>query len=185
MTSFALRIRGEKPEDNDDVEQLGADAFGPGRFARAAFRLREGVPHEQALSFVAMMDAIEGGHEELVGSVRLTRITIGGKPALVLGPLVVARTRKHIGIGRELMHRALFAARQFGHRFVILVGDHPYYAKFGFHKVPHGHITLPGPVDPERILYCEIEPASLADHRGAAMRHDQLAFRSNRPNAER
>ncbi|MCG6858785.1 MAG: N-acetyltransferase [Salaquimonas sp.] len=178
MTSFALRIRAETSDDDETVEQLAADAFGPGRFARAAFRLREGVEHEHSLSFVALMaretvGGHEDGHEELVGSVRLTRILIGGKSALVLGPLIVARTRKNLGIGRELMHRALVKARGERHRLVILVGDYPYYAKFGFEKVPHGRITLPGPADPQRILYCELQAGALADYAGAATRYLQ------------
>ena len=170
MSLFTLRIRAEAPEDDASVEQLSADAFGPGRFARAAFRLREGVEREAALSFVALMKN-GSGVEELVGSVRLTRISIGGQSALVLGPLVVVRARKNLGIGRELMNRALDEARRLGHRFVILVGDYSYYAKFGFHNVPPGRITLPGPADPARILYCELEPGSLAEYRGTATRH--------------
>ncbi|GIL02132.1 MAG: N-acetyltransferase [Alphaproteobacteria bacterium] len=170
MTYFTLRIRAEAPEDFASVEQLGAEAFGPGRFARAAFRLREGVAHEAGLSFVALMKN-GSGVEELVGSVRLTRILIGCRPALVLGPLVVARSRKNLGIGRELMNRALHAAREQGHRLVILVGDQPYYARFGFRPVPAGRITLPGPADPARILYLELEPGALVDHAGAARKH--------------
>ena len=171
MTSFALRIRAEAPQDDDAIEQMSAEAFGPGRFARAAFRLREGVEHEPGLSFVAMMykaqtDEHEG--EELVGSVRLTRILIGNTPALVLGPLIVARSRKNIGIGRELMHRCLLEARRAGHRLVILVGDEPYYGKFGFQKVPPGQITMPGPADPARILYCELAHGALDGVAGQA-----------------
>lgn len=170
MTSFTLRIRAETPEHDEAIARLEAEAFGPGRFARAAFRLREGVEHERTLSFVAFMDRLDGEGEELVGSVRLTAILIGGKPALVLGPLIVARSRKNLGIGRELMHRCLLEALRQGHRFVILVGDYPYYAKFGFHRVPPGRITLPGPVDPGRLLYHELEEGALADHAGPALR---------------
>lgn len=170
MTSFSLRIRAEAPQDDDTVEQLAADAFGPGRFARAAFRLREGVDHERDLSFVALMER-EGagaGEEELVGSIRLTRILIGDVPALVLGPLIVARSRKNIGIGRELMHRSLVEARRLGHRLVVLVGDAPYYGKFGFNRVPPGQITMPGPADPARILYCELVHGALEGVAGQA-----------------
>ncbi|MEC9343132.1 MAG: N-acetyltransferase [Pseudomonadota bacterium] len=173
MTSFSLRIRLESPDDNDTVENLAAEAFGPGRFARAAFRLREGVPHEPSLSFVAMMAGAEGEREELAGSVRLTRIRIGADTALVLGPLIVARSRKNLGIGRELMHRSMLEAGRAGHRLVILVGDEPYYGKFGFRKVPPGRITLPGPADPQRILYCELVPGGLGETRGAASRFVQ------------
>ena len=176
MTSFALRIRAEAPQDDDAIEQMSAEAFGPGRFARAAFRLREGVEHEHALSFVAMMDKVQSdAHEgeELVGSVRLTRILIANTPALVLGPLIVARARKNLGIGRELMHRSLLEARLAGHRLVVLVGDEPYYGKFGFHRVPPGLITMPGPADPARILYCELVHGALDGVSGQARRYVQ------------
>jgi len=170
MTSFSLKIRAETPGDHDDVEQMGAEAFGPGRFARAAFRLREGVAPECALSFVAIMRNGKG-IDELVGSVRLTRILIGDKPALVLGPLVVVPERKNLGIGRELMNRALHEAKLRGHRLVILVGDHAYYSRFGFRLVPRGRIVLPGPADPARILYCELTPRAFVDYRGLARKH--------------
>ena len=173
MTSFQLHIRAETLQDDDAIEQLTAQAFGPGRFSRTAFRLREGVEHEHALSFVAIMEKLDGGGKELVGSVRLTRVLIGEEPALVLGPLVVARARKNLGIGRELMHRSLAEARERGDRFVILVGDHPYYAKFGFHPVPGGRITLPGPVDPDRLLYCALEAGIEARYSGQTRRFVQ------------
>jgi predicted N-acetyltransferase YhbS len=172
MISFTLRIRPETPNLDPAIEALSAKAFGPGRFARAAFRLREGVSHEPDLSFVALMqDAL--GEESLAGSIRLTRILIGKEPALVLGPLIVSPQYKSLGIGRELMNRALFAARNRGEQFVVLVGDEPYYAKFGFKTVPHGQITLPGPADPARTLYCELKEGVLPLYRGRASRHLQ------------
>jgi predicted N-acetyltransferase YhbS len=170
MIYFTLRIRPETPELDAAIEELGAQAFGPGRFARAAFRLREGVSHEPELSFVALMQDAKG-KETLAGSIRLTRILIGGAPALVLGPLVVSPQYKNLGIGRELMNRALYAARARGEAFVILVGDEPYYGKFGFKIVPPGRITLPGPADPMRTLYCELQEGALERYGGAATRH--------------
>ena len=101
MIYFTLRIRPETPDLDAAIETLGAQAFGPGRFARAAFRLREGVRHEPEFSFVALMQDAKG-RESLAGSIRLTRILIGGEPALVLGPLVVSPQYKNLGIGREL-----------------------------------------------------------------------------------
>ena len=86
MSSITLKIAPETAEQNEAVEWLGARAFGPGRFARAAFRLREGVGHERAFSFTAVLEDGNGGHV-LAGSVRLTRILIGDNPALMLGPL--------------------------------------------------------------------------------------------------
>jgi len=170
MIYFTLRIRPETPDLDNAIEALGAEAFGPGRFARAAFRLREGVRHEQDLSFVALMQDARGT-EKLAGSIRLTRIRIGSEPALVLGPLVVSPQYKSLGIGRELMNRALYAARARGDAFVILVGDEPYYGKFGFKVVPHGRITLPGPADPARTLYCELKDGAIERYSGAAGRY--------------
>jgi len=155
------------PEDTAHgaaIESLTAEAFGPGRFTRAAFRLREGVSHEMALSFTAFEQ------DNVVGSVRLTKITIGELEALVLGPLVVAPGLKNNGIGADLMDRAVSTARSAGHRFIILVGDKPYYERFGFDRVPHNQISLPGPVDPTRILYCELQPGCLKDFVGKAER---------------
>lgn len=167
MISFTLRIRPETAELDPAIEALSASSFGPGRFARAAFRLREGVAHEPGLSYVAVMeDAM--GRESLAGSIRLTKISIRELPALLLGPLIVEPRHKSMGIGRELMNRALFAARHRGERFVILVGDEPYYRRFGFKTVPHGQITLPGPADPARTLYCELEEGTLPLYRGLA-----------------
>lgn len=151
MTPLSLiTIRQETPEDEEQIEALGAAAFGPGRYSRAAFRLREGVSSEAELSFVAVLN------DELVGSVKLTRIHIGEEQALVLGPLMVDPQFRKLGVGRELMNRSLFEARRQGHRYVVLVGDLAYYRPFGFERIEPGRITFPGPADPLRILGCEL-----------------------------
>ncbi|MCB1448516.1 MAG: N-acetyltransferase [Nitratireductor sp.] len=172
MSSITLKIAPETAEQNEAVEWLGARAFGPGRFARAAFRLREGVGHERAFSFTAVLEDGNGGHV-LAGSVRLTRILIGDNPALMLGPLVVSPHFKNLGIGRELMNRSLRMVRLAGERFVFLVGDEPYYRKFGFKALPVGRIILPGPADPARMLYCEMQAGALSDYSGMARRFVQ------------
>jgi predicted N-acetyltransferase YhbS len=159
-----IRIRHEHADDDAYVEELGRTAFGPGRFSRAAFRLREGVRHDPELSFVAEFKG------NLVGSVRLTPVLIGGKRALVLGPLMIDPGLKNFGIGRELMNRALVIARHKGHRFVVLVGDYGYYKVFGFEKIPHGQITFPGPANPDRILGCQLQPGVLVDYHGQTTR---------------
>jgi len=97
-------IRLETTEDASDVEALQAEAFGPGRFARTAFRVREGVPHRKDLSFVAWSGSA------LAGSVRLTRVYIGETPSLLLGPLTVAPAFKNRGIGRKLVQTVLETA---------------------------------------------------------------------------
>ncbi len=159
-TSFDIRL--ERSDDNDPIESLHAIAFGPGRFARTAFRLREGVAHEPQLSFVAEQEGI------LIGSVRLTAITIDDCDALLLGPLTVHPNHKSNGAGKGLVARALRAAKSRHHGIVVLVGDAPYYGPLGFERVPVGQITLPGPVDPNRLLAAELETGSLARVNGLA-----------------
>jgi predicted N-acetyltransferase YhbS len=160
MTQLPLVIRSELPGDADPIERLHERAFGPGRFARTAFRLREGAPHLLDLSFTALVGTL------LVGSVRLTPVTAGGVPALVLGPLTVDPAFENRGIGAALMTRSLQAAREAGHGLVLLVGDEAYYGRFGFRRVPPGHLTLPGPVDPARFLVAELRDDSLAAAKG-------------------
>ncbi len=150
MNKFTDIIKPESPEDFDKVEKLAEAAFGPGRFARSAFRLREGVMHEPSLSFT-----LHRG-EKLAGSVKLTKILIGVDMALLLGPLVVLPEYKGGGIGAALMLKAVSAAKNEGYEAIILVGDFDYYRKFGFEQIKHGQIKLPGPADPARILICSL-----------------------------
>ncbi len=164
-TAFAYGL--EQPGHDAEIETIHAEAFGPGRFARAAFRIREGGPHDMALSFAATNPALG----EIAGSVRLTCVTIGGRTgALLLGPLAVRPAYKNIGIGRKLMGIAVDAARAAGHDLVVLVGDPPYYAPFGFKPVPRSQMVFPGPVDPKRVLACELKEGVLAGFSGA-IRH--------------
>ncbi|QFT30732.1 N-acetyltransferase [Roseibium porphyridii] len=139
-------IRPEDITDNDAIEALQAEAFGPGRFARTAFRIREGVPHRPDLSFVGVAGS------QVAGSIRLSPVLIGDADALLLGPLTVSPDFKNRGLGKSLMRTAMDAAAAAGDRVVLLVGDAPYYSPFGFQQVPFGRVTLPGPVDPARLL---------------------------------
>lgn len=156
MTELPLTIALETPDDDAAIDRLHARTFGPGRFARTAFRIREQVGHARALSFTARVGTM------LVGSVRLTPVHIGTAPALLLGPLTVEPPFQSVGIGARLMEVSLEAARAAGHRLVILVGDEPYYARFGFKRVPLGVVTLPGPVDPARLLVAELVDGAFA-----------------------
>src|ERR1700741_4497991 len=126
MSDFSLTIRPETPDDADAIERLVERTFGPGRYAKTAYRLREGGPHALALSFTARIGSL------LVGSVRLTPIRIGETPALLLGPLTAEPPFRERGIGLRLIERALEGAKSKGHRLVVLVGDEPYYGKVGF-----------------------------------------------------
>ncbi|MCT8971917.1 GNAT family N-acetyltransferase [Microbaculum marinisediminis] len=155
LTKPIAEIQYEDLSHLEIVEGLLDEAFGPGRFAKTAYRLREGTVPIPELSFVATLKG------RPIGAVRLSPITIGGAEALFLGPLVVHPDHKNQGYGLTLMNRALHAARQLGHRLVVLVGDAPYYARAGFKPIPPGRVRLPGPVDPNRLLACELVEGSL------------------------
>ncbi|MGQ3675524.1 GNAT family N-acetyltransferase [Xanthobacter sp. TB0139] len=163
MTDLPLSISTEHPDDDPAIERLHARTFGPGRYSRTAFRIRENTPHERSLSFKARVGTM------LVGSVRLTRVRIGNVPALLLGPLTVEPPFQSVGIGAQLMETALDAARGAGHQLVVLVGDEPFYGRFGFRQVPFGRITLPGPVDPARILVAELMPGAMENISGMVL----------------
>ncbi|MBO6816241.1 MAG: N-acetyltransferase [Rhizobiaceae bacterium] len=165
MNINELTITTESKHEHECVEAMAARAFGPGRFARSAFRLREGVPHEASLSFVA-----NGKGGQMFGSVRLTKIMIGDKSALLLGPLVVDPDVKNQGVGAMLMKHAVKAARSAGHELILLVGDLPYYQRFGFAVVPHGQISMPAPVERGRLLFCELVDGVGASYKGDATR---------------
>ena len=142
-------IRAETPDDRGAVEKLVDLAFGPGRFAKTAYRLREGVLPDARLSFVAR----DSAGDSLWGSVRFWPISIGGTPALLLGPLAVVPALRGRGIGISLMQHGIQAAAALNeYGAIVLVGDEPYYAKVGFSRLPTGQVRFPGPVDPNRVL---------------------------------
>lgn len=155
MTDLPLTIRHETQADHPVIEKLHDRAFGPGRYAKTAYRLREGVEPISSLSFVALVGTL------VVGSIRLTPVRIGGAAALLLGPLAVEDAFSSIGIGMRLVQKSVETAKAEGHRLIILVGDEPYYGRAGFKKVPRGHILLPGPVDPDRLLALELQEGAL------------------------
>ena len=160
MTDVSLTILAETDADALPIERLHERTFGPGRYARTAFRIRERVGHRLDLSFTARIGTL------MVGSVRQTPIRIGETPALFLGPVTIEPPFRDRGIGKALIARALAEARSKGQRLVVLVGDAPYYGQFGFKPVPKGQITMPGPVDPARLLVCELSDAAFTDVSG-------------------
>jgi predicted N-acetyltransferase YhbS len=160
MNDLSLTILPESPDDAPAIERLNARTFGPGRFAKTAYRIREEVAHIPELSFTARIGTL------LVGSVRLSPIVIGEAKALLLGPLTVEPPFRSRGIGRALMQRALEEARARGHRLVVLVGDEPYYGRAGFKAIPKGQVTMDGPVDPARLLIAELIPGAFDGVRG-------------------
>jgi predicted N-acetyltransferase YhbS len=154
MSELALTILPETADDALAIERLHERTFGPGRYARTAYRLREGRGHVRDLSFTARVGTL------LVGSVQQTPIRIGGAKALLLGPLTVEPPFRARGVGTALIGRALAAAKTKGHKLVILVGDEPYYGKHGFRPVPKGQTIMPGPVDPARLMVAELVPGA-------------------------
>jgi len=156
MTDLALTILPETLADALAIERLHERTFGPGRYARTAFRIREAGAHLLYLSFTARVGTL------LVGSVRLTPVRVGDAKALLLGPLTIEPPFRERGIGLALMRRALDEARAKGHRLVVLVGDEPYYAKAGFKRIPKGQARMPGPVDPARLLVAELAEGAFA-----------------------
>jgi predicted N-acetyltransferase YhbS len=160
MPDLSLTILPETANDAQAIERLHERTFGPGRHARTAYRIREQRDHRLDLSFTARIGTL------LVGSVRLTAVRVGETPALLLGPLTIEPPFRERGIGQALIERALQAARQKGHRLVVLVGDEPYYKKAGFKRIPKGRVTLAGPVDPARLLVAELADGAFADVSG-------------------
>jgi len=162
MPDIPIQLDSERPVDAQAIERLHERAFGPGRFARTAFRLREGAPPRLDLSFVARISSM------IVGSNRMTEIRIGPNPALLLGPLTVEPAFQSLGLGMTLMEASIAAARSAGHDLVILVGDEPYYGRIGFRRVPPGRVVLPGPVDPARLLVLELKDGAFECVEGVA-----------------
>jgi predicted N-acetyltransferase YhbS len=163
MSDLSLTISPESADDAVAIERLHERTFGPGRYARTAFRIREGVSHQLDLSFTARIGTL------LVGSVRLSPIRVGATKALLLGPLTVEPPFRGRGIARALIDRALKDAKARGHQLVLLVGDEPYYGQSGFKRVPRGRATMPGPVDPGRLLVAELTDGAFEGVSGAIL----------------
>ena len=161
MDDIALTILPETATDAPAIDRLHERTFGPGRYAKTAYRLREQADHRLDVSFTARTGTL------LVGSVRLTPIRIGEARALLLGPLTIEPAFRERGVGQALIDRALAEARTKGEKLVILVGDEPYYGKCGFKRVPAGRVTMPGPVDPARLLVAELADGAFEAVSGA------------------
>ncbi|WP_157016997.1 GNAT family N-acetyltransferase [Mesorhizobium xinjiangense] len=162
----AIAYQAESPAHDPEIELINEEAFGPGRHTRAAYKIREGGPHERHLSFVAL----DG--DRVVATVRLTRVAVGQGRSLLLGPLAVRPSHKERGIGRKLVRMALEAAAADGAHSVILVGDEPYYGPLGFRRIPYKQIVMPRPVDYDRLLIHEIKDGALADLNGDMVHAD-------------
>ncbi|HCX66067.1 N-acetyltransferase [Parvibaculum sp.] len=160
-----FEIEAERPEHGPAIEALLDHSFGPGRYAKTAQRLREGNRPVPELCYVAFSGA--GEKRRMVGALSFWPVIIGGVPGLMLGPLAVDPELRGKGCGIALMEKGLADAKKLGYRLVILVGDAPYYARVGFGPVPHGRLTMPGPVDPSRLLYRELDIGAFGSAKGA------------------
>lgn len=136
-------------------------AFGIARRTKTTYRLREGEQPVEGLSFGLYVDDGTTG-PALRAVISFWHLCIGetGERAIMLGPIAVEPHLQGTGLGTTLIRHSLKQAQRLGHELVILVGDEPYYAPFGFARVPDGRLTLPGPVDPARLLFCELAPGS-------------------------
>ena len=148
-------IRAERSSDVVAREALLDACFGDNRHARTCQRLRDGRAPAEGLALSALVRG------RLVGTVRLWHVSAGGIPALMLGPLAVEASSRKSGAGAALMDHALAAAKARGHRAVILLGDAPYYARFGFSAAKTGELTLPGPFERDRLLGLELTEGAL------------------------
>ena len=156
----------QQPQDQAEIETLLELAFGIGRRAKTSYRLREGNVAAAGLSLVVREEGFG-----LVGSISCWPVLIGEAqtPALLLGPLAIHPQRQNQGIGKSLLHDSLARAKVLGHKLIILIGDAPYYLKAGFQYAPVGQIEMPGPVDPRRLLYLELEVGALTRAQGLAL----------------
>jgi hypothetical protein len=148
-------IRSERASDVVAREALLDACFGADRLKRTCQRLRDGRAPAEGLALSAVREG------RLVGTVRLWHVSAGGIPALLLGPLAVDDTCRKLGVGAALTIRALAAARARGHRAVLLLGDAPYYHRFGFTSAKTGELSLPGEFERDRLLGVELSEGAL------------------------
>ncbi|AXI55667.1 hypothetical protein SuNHUV7_24950 (plasmid) [Pseudoseohaeicola sp. NH-UV-7] len=152
-------LQPEQDEDYWEVEALYDLCFAPGREALSSYRLRDGVPAVADLSLVARdPDGI------LAGAIRFWPVWVGPAPALLLGPVAVHPTRQGEGLGGVLIADSLGLARASGWQRVMLVGDAPYYSRFGFARL--SGVDMPPPTNPERVLGHDLQPDGWRDVTG-------------------
>ena len=157
-------IRSERASDVVAREALLDACFGVTRQMRTCQRLRDGQAPAQGLAFSVVREG------RLIGTVRLWHVSAGGVPALVLGPLAVDPSCRKLGIGAALIRHALTAAKARGHGAVVLLGDAPYYDRFGFSALKTGELRLPGPFERDRLLGLELREGALDGASGIIVR---------------
>lgn len=155
LAAAPFAIRAERGCDVAAREALLDVCFGEGRHARTCQRIRDGRLAAEGLAFSAVAKG------KLIGTVRLWHVCAGGRAALVLGPLAVDPSCRALGVGAALMHHAITEARRLGHAAIILLGDAPYYARFGFEAAKAAELHLPGPFERARLLALELRAGAL------------------------
>ena len=156
-----IALRHERQTDIKAREALLDEAFGDSRYRKTSERLRKGRLPADGLSFIA------ADGKRVVGTARLWHVACtSGQPALLLGPVAVAADCRSRGIGTVLVRRALREARRLGHSAIMLVGDAPYYGRFGFTVEKTAGLRLPGPFEPHRLLALELKAGALVGARG-------------------
>ncbi len=175
-------IRGERALDVVAREALLDACFGDNRHLRTCQRLRDGRTPAEGLALSAVR---QGRQARLVGTLRLWHVSAGGIPALVLGPLAVDPSCRKLGIGAALMKHALAAAKARGHGAVILLGDAPYYARFGFSALKTAELSLPGPFERERLLGLELRDGALDSAWGMIAPAGAAAPKTGAPGAKK
>ncbi len=165
---FSTRI--ETPEDWSEVEYLYDLAFAPGRMALSSYRLREGVGPVAQLSVIARDE-----YGAVAGAIRYwpVRVGLAGAPCLLLGPIAVHPTRQGEGLGALLIGESLARAGAAGWTRVILVGDEPYYGRFGFTRAVAAGLDYPPPTNPDRLLARALEPGAFDGVAGMVRRWDE------------
>lgn len=152
------QLEEETEADTWEVEALYDLCFAPGRTALSSYRLRDGVAKVQELCLILREDGV------LAAAIRYWPVRVGGKPVLLLGPVAVHPTRQGEGLGGLLIHESLAEARKLGWERVMLVGDAPYYSRFGFRKL--SDVVMPPPTNPDRVLGFELVQGAWAGVRG-------------------
>lgn len=167
-----FRILRETPQDWDEVEALLDLAFAPGRTALSSYRLRDGVPPVAELSLVARDD-----YDTVGGAIRYWPVRVGeaGHAALLLGPVAVHPTRQGEGLGALLITESLHRAAELGWDRIILVGDEPYYRRFGFTREAARSLDYPPPTNPDRLLARALVPGAFEGVNGMVRRWEDPA----------
>lgn len=152
----------ERPEDWHEVEMLMDLCFAPGRTALSSYRLRDGVDPVRELCLLLREDGV------LRAAIRFWPVRVAGQSVLLLGPIAVHPTAQGEGLGAWLMQESIARARDLGWARVMLVGDAPYYSRFGFQKLDE--VEMPPPTNPDRVLGLELQPGAWVDVTGLVMR---------------